>query len=181
MDVHWAALGPIKEAWILSFKDREGKNNLGTFNSSKLQNLSRLTTIGWGSDIPWDLEDILKDLTPSPHLRVFLGRKESFIAWDASFIRWLGLPLGLEACLQSWLTPAGWKAGPPSVVTWGTKGAYFAISQYGEVKYRAGSGAAWPILTETVDDWDAEDGFSWSDLAVSHSRPVLQQPLTFVC
>lgn len=28
-DVYWASLGPIRDSWILSFKDSSGKHNLG--------------------------------------------------------------------------------------------------------------------------------------------------------
>lgn len=41
------------------------------------------------------------------------------------------------------------------------------MSEYGEVKYRLGSGDTWPIFKETVEEWEAEATFSWSDLAVS--------------
>ncbi|KAF2014349.1 hypothetical protein BU24DRAFT_423328 [Aaosphaeria arxii CBS 175.79] len=148
VDVHWAALGAESDSWVLSFKDRESKNNLG-----------------WGVNTPKKLQDILKSLTPTPHFRAFLGPEGSFIAWDPTFIRWVGLPAGLEAALQSWLTPAGWKAGPPRLVTWGAGNTYFAISEYGEIKYRVGSSGSWSVLSDTVDEWNSEGEFDWSDLA----------------
>lgn len=123
-------------------------------------------SLGWGEEIPWELQEILKTLKPSPGLYIFLGPRDSFIAWGPTFIRWIGLPAGLEDCLQSWLTPAGWQAGPPRFMTWGRKGAYFAASQYGEVDYHLGATGAWPIFEETVQDWESEARFSWSDLAV---------------
>lgn len=89
------------------------------------------------------------------------------------FIRWGGLPLSLEECLQSWLTPSGWKNGPPRMVTWGPKNAFFTVSEYGDVAYRLGSNAShgeldetWPIFKETVEEWKTEEDFVWSDLAV---------------
>jgi hypothetical protein len=112
------------------------------------------------------LQDILKTLRPSKELYIFLGPRDSFIAWDATFIRWIGLPAGLEDGLQSWLTPAGWKGGPPRMVTWSRKGAYFGLSEYGETEYGTGSERFWPILKETMQDWESEAGFSWHDLAV---------------
>jgi hypothetical protein len=90
------------------------------------------------------------------------------MAWDPTFLRWVGLPPGLEACLHSWLTPSGWKAGPPRIMTWASKSVWFAVSEYGDVQYRTGSGNTWPLLEETIDEWDAEAGFSWSQLAVSN-------------
>ncbi|KAF2275751.1 uncharacterized protein EI97DRAFT_450918 [Westerdykella ornata] len=148
VSAHWAALGPVQESWLLSYTDGEGKNNLA-----------------WGEEIPWELEEILGSIKPNPHIYVYLGPKESFIAWGPSFIRWTALPSGLEASLQGWLTPSGWRAGPPRIVTWGRKGAYFALSEYGEVKYRTGSGDSWRTFKETVEEWEAEAGFSWNDLA----------------
>ncbi|KAF2786908.1 hypothetical protein K505DRAFT_317612 [Melanomma pulvis-pyrius CBS 109.77] len=163
VDVHWAALGPVQESWVLSFKDANGKNNLG-----------------WGSSIPPTLAQILKTLTPTQHLRVFLGPKHSktsknnnnepsFIAWDPTFIRWSGLPPPLEACLQSWLTPAGWKFGPPRTMTWNAKGAFFAKSEYDEVMYEMGSREGledddWPPFQDTVREWNEEADFEWSDV-----------------
>ncbi|KAF2261244.1 hypothetical protein CC78DRAFT_583888 [Lojkania enalia] len=171
LDVYWAALGPTEDSWVLSFKDSGEKDNLG-----------------WGSDVPPRLQDILSVTAPSPHLRVFLGplasskipekwRQDSFIAWDISFTRWGGLPLDLEACLQSWLTPAGWRAGPPRIVTWGRKDAFFAMSEYGEIGYQLGTVDAgdetWPIYKETVEDWASEKGFSWDDLAYLSLDPAV--------
>ncbi|KAF2743468.1 hypothetical protein M011DRAFT_471405 [Sporormia fimetaria CBS 119925] len=146
--VYWAALGPLTESWFLSYKDREGRN--------------RLT---WGADIPWELEECLKEVVPSPNIYAFLGPRDSFIAWSPKFIRWAGVPSGVEACLQSWLTPSGWKAGPPRMVVWSRRGAYFALSEYGEVEYRTGTGDMWPIFRETIEEWESEAGFSWSALA----------------
>ncbi|KAF2111107.1 hypothetical protein BDV96DRAFT_690527 [Lophiotrema nucula] len=163
LDVHWAALGPVKESWVLNFQDATGKDNLA-----------------WGEESPSKLQDILKKTPPSPHIRVFLGPlarfnavtnwlQDSFIAWDAAFIRWQGLPPELEECLQGWLTPSGWRAGPPRIVTWGPKEAFFAMSEYGEVGcytgLTEGGEPTWPIFKETVEEWRAEKGFSWGDLA----------------
>jgi hypothetical protein len=124
-----------------------------------------LTNPGWGSDISEELQDVLREVTPTKHLRAYLGPTNSFIAWDPTFIRWRNLPPRLESCLQSWLTPAGWRVGPPRIVTWGPEEAYFAISEYGEAKYSTASGNSWPIFDETVEEWEAETKFEWSDLA----------------
>lgn len=156
-DVHWAALGPVEESWVLSFKDREGKDNLG-----------------WGASTPPTLQEILKGLTPTSHLRVFFGPDSSFIAWSPGFIRWSGLPLGLEACLQSWLTPSGWKSGPPRLATWGRKDAFFALSEYGDAKFSVGVGDKWPLYAETLDEWGAESGFEWASLAYISLDPVIK-------
>lgn len=150
LEVHWACLGPIPDSWVLSFKDSSEKNNLA-----------------WGPSSPQRLQNILSKAAPSPHLRVFLGPKESFIAWDPNFIRWGSLPSSLEDCLQAWLTPAGWKAGPPRMISWGTEGAFFAMSEYGDVVYRLGNGDSWEIYKDTVEEWKGEKGFQWSELAVS--------------
>lgn len=39
------------------------------------------------------------------------------------------------------------------------------MSEYGNVVYRLGDGDAWEIYKETVEEWKAEKGFLWSDLA----------------
>jgi len=51
------------------------------------------------------------------------------------------------------------------MVTWGPEGAFFAMSEYGDVVYRLGDPAAWEIYKETVEEWKAERGFLWSELA----------------
>ena len=51
------------------------------------------------------------------------------------------------------------------MVTWGPEGAFFAMSEYGDVVYRLGDPAAWDIYKETVEEWKAERGFLWSELA----------------
>jgi hypothetical protein len=50
------------------------------------------------------------------------------------------------------------------MVTWGPEGAFFAMSEYGDVVYRLGDSIAWEIYKETVEEWKAEKGFVWSDL-----------------
>jgi len=50
-------------------------------------------------------------------------------------------------------------------VTWGPEGAFFAMSEYGDVVYRLGDANAWEIYKETVEEWKAEKGFVWTDLA----------------
>ncbi|KAF9734196.1 hypothetical protein PMIN01_07099 [Paraphaeosphaeria minitans] len=154
-DVHWASLGPTPDSWLLSFKDSAGTPNLA-----------------WGASIPTRLQKALSKLAPSQHMRVFLGPSESYIAWDATFIRWSNLPTSLEDTLQSWLTPSGWcdtprRAGPPRMLTWGPDDAFFAMSEYGDVAYRLGDKRTddWEIWRETVEDWKAERGFRWSEVA----------------
>lgn len=51
------------------------------------------------------------------------------------------------------------------MVTWGPEGAFFAMSEYGDVVYRLGDEDSWEIYKETVEEWKAEKGFSWSELA----------------
>ncbi|KAI4697812.1 uncharacterized protein J4E84_000945 [Alternaria hordeiaustralica] len=147
-DVHWAALGPAPDSWILSSKDSSGKDSLR-----------------WGPAIPTRLQSILTKTWHSPHLRAFLGPDDSFIIWHPELIRWANLPIPLEDALQSWLTPSGWRCGPPRIVTWGPEGAFFAMSEYGDVVYRLGDLNAWEIYKETVEEWKAEKGFVWTDLA----------------
>jgi hypothetical protein len=147
-EVHWAALGPVSNSWIISSKDSSGKNSLR-----------------WGSSIPARLQTVLSKTWHSPHLRAFLGPDDSFIIWHPDLIRWANLPSSLEDALQSWLTPSGWRVGPPQIVTWGAEGAFFAMSEYGDVVYRLGDGNAWEIYQETIEEWKAEKGFVWSDLS----------------
>jgi hypothetical protein len=85
--------------------------------------------------------------------------------WHPDLIRWANLPNNLEDALQSWLTPSGWRVGPPRIVTWGPEGAFFAMSEYGNVVYRLGDGDAWEIYKETIEEWKAEKGFMWSEMS----------------
>lgn len=147
-EVHWASLGAVPESWLLSFKDTSGRSS-----------------IRWGALLPQRLQTILGKTWHSPHLRFFLGPNQSFIVWHPESIRWANLPLSLEDSLQSWLTPSGWRVGPPRIVTWGPEGAFFAMSEYGDVVYRLGDEDSWEIYKETVEEWKAERGFSWSELA----------------
>jgi hypothetical protein len=147
-DIHWATLGPSPDSWLLSFKDATGTD-----------------TIRWGSTIPQRLQTILAKTWHSPHLRAFLGPRESFIIWHPDLIRWADLPVSLEDALQSWLTPSGWRVGPPRMVNWGPGGAFFTMSEYGNVVYRLGNDDEWEIYRETVEEWKAEKGFLWTHLA----------------
>lgn len=147
-ELHWATLGPISDSWLISFKDSTGTNALR-----------------WGSSIPQRLQAILAKTWHSPHLRAFLGPNDSYIIWHPELIRWANLPPSLEDALQSWLTPSGWRVGPPRMVTWGLEGAFFTMSEYGNVVYRLGDGDAWEIYKETVEEWKAEKGFLWTSLA----------------
>ncbi|CAN9325385.1 unnamed protein product [Alternaria alternata] len=142
-EVHWAALGPITESWILSSKDSSGRNSLQ-----------------WGSSIPSRLQSILTKTWHSPHLRAFLGPDDSFIIWHPELIRWANLPPSLEDAVQSWLTPSGWRVGPPRIVTWGPEGAFFAMSEYGDVKSgRRRRGFLWSDLTFITLDPTSSDQF----------------------
>lgn len=133
---------------MLSAKDAAGKSS-----------------IRWGSAIPSRLQTVLNKTWHSPHLRAFLGPDDSFIIWHPDLIRWGNLPANLEDALQSWLTPSGWRVGPPRMVTWGPEGAFFAMSEYGDVVYKLGDNDAWEIYKETVEEWKAEKGFLWSQLS----------------
>ena len=138
----------MPESWLLSFKDASGRNNLR-----------------WGALLPQRLQAVLAKTWHSPHLRCFLGPRESFIVWHPELIRWANLPSNLEDSLQSWLTPSGWRVGPPRIVTWGPESAFFAMSEYGDVVYRLGDEDSWDIYKETVEEWKVERGFSWGELA----------------
>ncbi|KAF1925240.1 uncharacterized protein M421DRAFT_424042 [Didymella exigua CBS 183.55] len=155
-EIHWASLGPVPESWLLSFKDASGRSS-----------------IRWGALLPQRLQTILAKTWHSPHLRFCLGPNDSFIVWHPELIRWANLPPSLEDSLQSWLTPSGWRVGPPRIVTWGPEGAFFAMSEYGDVVYRLGDGDSWEIYKETVEEWKAEKGFSWSELAFIALDPTI--------
>lgn len=155
-EVYWACLGPVPESWLVSFKDATGRGSLQ-----------------WGTLLPQRLRTVLIKSWHSPHLRFFLGPNESFIVWHPELIRWANLPPSLEDSLQSWLTPSGWRVGPPRIVTWGPEGAFFAMSEYGDVVYRLGDGDSWDIYKETVEEWKAEEDFSWSELAFIALDPTV--------
>jgi hypothetical protein len=146
-ELHWATLGPTPDSWLLSFKDATGTN-----------------TLRWGPGTPQRLQTILAKTWHSPHLRAFLGPDDSYIIWHPELIRWANLPPNLEDALQSWLTPSGWRVGPPRIVTWGPGGAFFTMSEYGNVVYRLGDNDDWGIYRETVEEWKSEKGFLWTDV-----------------
>lgn len=147
-EVHWASLGPVPESWLISYKDGSGRSS-----------------IRWGALLPQRLQTVLAKTWHSPHVRFFLGLDDSFLIWHPELIRWANLPPALEDALQSWLTPSGWRVGPPRLVTWGAEGAFFAMSEYGDVVYRVGEEESWEIFIETVEEWKAEAGFKWSEVA----------------
>ncbi|KAF2846513.1 hypothetical protein T440DRAFT_458191 [Plenodomus tracheiphilus IPT5] len=151
--VHWATLGDVPDSWILSCKDTAGK-----------------TSLRWGPSLPPRLQTILNKTWHSPHLRISLGPDSSFIVWHPELIRWTNLPTKLEDAIQSWLTPSGWRVGPPRIVTWGADGAFFAMSEYGNVVYDFGDtddggDVYWGIFKETVEEWKEERGFQWNSLS----------------
>ncbi|ORY11341.1 hypothetical protein BCR34DRAFT_653153 [Clohesyomyces aquaticus] len=170
-EVNTAALGPLPESWVLSYRDTQGKN--------------RYT---WGRETPPELAKILRGSTATPHLHVFLGplldkklRRAtssdqkptyvSFIAWDPNFIRWRHLPDNLEAALQQWLTPAGWRYGPPRMVSWGHDSTFIAISEYGECVHSVDE-ESWPTLHETIEEWMSENVDSLRDFAYTALDPT---------
>ncbi|OCK86045.1 hypothetical protein K432DRAFT_377144 [Lepidopterella palustris CBS 459.81] len=149
-DVKWAAIGPGKESWVLLCTSSRGSSELH---------------IGTGS--PPALKTYLTNPKThksfcDPHLRVVFGPHSSFFAWCRTSIRWSNIPVSLEETVQSWLSPTGWKVGPPRMVALGADDAWFALSEYGA--------AAWDIpdgnesLAETWNEWESE-GFDWGDLA----------------
>ncbi|KAF2475758.1 uncharacterized protein BDR25DRAFT_253286, partial [Lindgomyces ingoldianus] len=179
-EVYTAALGPLQESWVIAYRDSQDTNRYGC-----------------GNEVPSELRHLLQQSTPTPHLRVFMGPLlpanlqfpsslnsfnhnscfVSYMAWDSDFVRWRYIPDGLERALQSWLTPAGWKYGPPRTITWGPLNAHFAMSEYGEVDYQVGwsercLSVPWPSLKETIEEWNAEVGFQWSDLAYISLSPT---------
>lgn len=146
-EINWAALGPDPQSWVINFRD-----------------VSNTNTVRWGSSIPPSLITILKKTWHTPHLRLFLGPKASFFIWHPELIRWAGLPLALEETIQSWLTPSGWKVGPPRLIAWGLSDAFFVLSEYGTVAYGFGIDKSWTIYRETIEEWKAEKSFAWSSL-----------------
>ncbi|KAI8931130.1 hypothetical protein NX059_011484 [Plenodomus lindquistii] len=152
--INWATLGSTPDSWILSLSPSP----------------SSPPTLHHGPSIPARLQQILNKTWHSPHLRCFFGPNASFMLWHPDLIRWSGLPEGLEDAIQSWLTPSGWRVGPPRIVSWGEGGAFFAMSEYGDVAYGFGSRdedgeAEWGVWEETVEEWKAERGFTWSGVA----------------
>lgn len=120
-----------------------------------------------GDGISKILRDWLKENGVNEHTRYSLGPDGSFFLWDHKRIRWHGIPEGLQDAIQGWLGPAGWTEGPPRIVTMGSKGSYFAISEYGS--------AAWLVpdsIPETAKVWKtlkddyANGTFKYSDLEV---------------
>lgn len=116
----------------------------------------------------WLLDEDNKIKQEMESLRVVLGPDNSFVAWTSKSIRWSNIPKGLETTFQSWLTPAGWKSGPPRLVALGCSGAFFALSEYGASSY---------VLTgsmTTALEWFAAckqlDDFQWSSIQVGPAR-----------
>lgn len=56
------------------------------------------------------------------------------------------------------------------MVSWGLDDAFYAMSEYGDVAYRLGDKSRddWSIWAETVEEWKSEEGFRWSEVAVSY-------------
>lgn len=98
-----------------------------------------------------------------------LGPEGSFFIWDSKHIGWHGIPHGLEKAIQGWLSPTGWTEGPPRIVTLGTKGTYFALSEYGSAAFSVDdslkpAAKAFNKLKAEV----ANGSFAYSDLEVSN-------------
>lgn len=55
-------------------------------------------------------------------------------------MRWKNLPSSLESTLQSWLSPAGWKFGPPRVIALGADESWFALTEYGTFDHALNDG-----------------------------------------
>jgi len=114
-------------------------------------------SIVFGTGCPKAFLDYLQDkktekIIRCPNLKVTFGPNESFFAWDSTSIRWSKIPEGLETCIQGWLSPTGWTqiCGPPSMVSLGADGAWFAESRMGQSAWSFP--ASWKSLRK---NWNA--------------------------
>ena len=128
IDVKCVTLGETADEYVISFIEKDGKG--GTKN--KTAN---------GAGIPMELREFCRDENgkwcKDADLNVVLGPDKSFIAWDRTSIRWCRIPAPLETVLQSWLSPMGWKQGPPTFAALGKDGSFFVKTEYGAVTYSA--------------------------------------------
>ena len=118
----------------------------------------------YGHRLPKVLLNWLQDSDARDYtsMTVILGPGRSFFAWDTKTIRWSQLPEGLELTIQRWLSPNGWKVGAPRIIALGCDGAYFALSENGEmVFYEPGS---WPKLRKAMDKLDEVTKVDWKDV-----------------
>ncbi|KAF2196686.1 hypothetical protein GQ43DRAFT_476097 [Delitschia confertaspora ATCC 74209] len=154
--IYHVSLGPDEDSWVCSYRNSQGQ-----------------VETAHGASIPRALESFLSSISPSPHLKVSFGPRHStlessrsFFASSPSGFRWSHLPDSLEDTLQSWLTPCGWKVGPPRIVVLGAGGAYFALSEHGDCDYsfEIDGGDFSALWQETVDEWEEESDFDWDDV-----------------
>ena len=149
-DVLWAAFGPDEGNYFFAYEARDGK----TFAIS-------------GPTLPSEFKEWLKDDPDGPishdlrNIKVVLGPDQSFVSWSPDSIRWSNIPKGLEKTLQSWLTPAGWKSGPPRQIALGSDGAYFAVSEFGSWGYWLPN--SWDLACSGFESLDKD---RWSDVQV---------------
>jgi hypothetical protein len=124
---------------------------------------------GTGDDTSIALNEWLDENPVDEHVRVTLGPNGSFFIWDSKHIGWHGIPDGLQKAIQGWLGPTGWIQGPPRIVTLGSKGSYFALSEYGSVAFSIDDDlkpatAAFSKLKDEI----SRGSFTYADLEVSN-------------
>jgi hypothetical protein len=124
-----------------------------------------------GDDTSIVFREWLTNNTVDEHVRVTLGPEGSFFAWDSKHIGWHGIPDGLQRAIQGWLGPTGWTQGPPRIVTLGTKGSYFALSEYGAFAFSVDDSlkTAKKAFSELKGEV-ASGSFTYSDLEVSNEE-----------
>jgi hypothetical protein len=130
--------------------------------------------VAFGEGCPKGLKAYLFDTNAQTqrrdkHLRVSFGPNSSFFAWDQTSMRWSNTPSSLEETVQSWLSPSGWKTGPPRAIALGAEGAWFALSEYGTVAWDIPED--YEVLAETWEEWEEEE-LDWSELAFVAFDPV---------
>ena len=170
-DIKAAAFGDTADKYFVRYSVAQNPASQGFF---------------YGDDNPKALNEYLRQRDAAgklvrdlERLKVAFGPGDSFFAWDGESMRWGSLPAGLETSLQSWLSPAGWKAGPPRMVALGVEGSYFVMSEYGSVAYQL-SGKM-KSFNEDISSLEAKKDFAWSSIEVGEPLPRRGPPLTMRC
>ena len=162
--------GDVKDVSCAAFGDREGSHVLAY--TRKIGKVEK-AYCSYGFKLPQVLWDWLSDSDTRDYtnMTVTLGPNNSCFAWDTNSIRWHNLPVDLELAIQRWLSPMkGWKVGPPRIIALGRGGAYFGLTEEGEMVFDAPS--TWAKLRKVMRELEEVKKVDWNNLQVRGSQSL---------
>jgi hypothetical protein len=147
----------VADVCVASFGDTSDRYFFSLEVKGETDESERSIVSCYGGDCSETLKEYVNEVAGRgdlPYLKVVLGPRDSFFAWDRVSMKWEGVPRGFESVIQKWLSPMGWKSGPPRIVAFGKDGAYFVKSEYGAWGLQSNDEGAMSLQFERLQKQD---------------------------